>query len=381
MTSESSARRALGVRALTVAGLSALCVVLALVIVRSAWVADDAFITFRTIDNALHGFGLRWNVAERVQSYTHPLWLMVLLPIVRLTGNPYVSAIGASLALTAVAVGIILTRWRASWGRLLFVLVVMSLSKAFTEYSTSGLENALSHALVAAVMLVTVTPLADRRRALLGGALVGLVGLTRLDLLVLAGPIAAFALRSPRRTLPAFACGLLPLAAWEIFSVIYYGVPFPNTAYAKLATGIPSHEMTLQGVVYLLDSLKRDPVTLFAIGAGVSGAFSAGRAQAMPALAVLLYLVYVVRIGGDFMSGRFLTAPLVAALCLPEATTVRTSLIARLAPVAVAAAFGLAVPRPTIFVNSTYYTPLSDTVYSPSGVTDERGESSSVPDG
>src|SRR6185295_15633962 len=138
------------------------------------------------------------------------------------TGNPYLSAIGASLALTMATVAIIVTRWRASWWRLLFALVAMVLSKAFTEYSTSGLENALSHALVAAVMLATVTPLADRRRALLAGVLVGLVGLTRLDLLVLAGPIAVFALRSPRRTLPAFACGLLPLAAWEIFSVIYY---------------------------------------------------------------------------------------------------------------------------------------------------------------
>ena len=34
----------------------------------NAWVCDDAYITFRTIDNFLHGHGLRWNVAERVQS-------------------------------------------------------------------------------------------------------------------------------------------------------------------------------------------------------------------------------------------------------------------------------------------------------------------------
>ena len=45
----------------------------------SAWVADDAYITFRTIENFHHGYGLRWNTIERVQSYTHPLWMFNLL--------------------------------------------------------------------------------------------------------------------------------------------------------------------------------------------------------------------------------------------------------------------------------------------------------------
>jgi len=46
-------------------------------VVRSAWLCDDAFITFRTADNFIHGYGLTWNVAERVQTYTHPLWLFL----------------------------------------------------------------------------------------------------------------------------------------------------------------------------------------------------------------------------------------------------------------------------------------------------------------
>jgi hypothetical protein len=46
-----------------------------------AWVFDDAFITFRTIDNFVGGYGLRWNIAERVQTFTHRLWLMVLTPV------------------------------------------------------------------------------------------------------------------------------------------------------------------------------------------------------------------------------------------------------------------------------------------------------------
>jgi arabinofuranosyltransferase len=43
-----------------------------------AWLCDDAYITFRTVDNFIHGYGLTWNVAERVQAYTHPLWMLLL---------------------------------------------------------------------------------------------------------------------------------------------------------------------------------------------------------------------------------------------------------------------------------------------------------------
>ena len=34
-------------------------------LVRSAWVCDDAYITFRVIDNLWNGYGLRWNVVDR----------------------------------------------------------------------------------------------------------------------------------------------------------------------------------------------------------------------------------------------------------------------------------------------------------------------------
>ena len=50
---------------------------LLVLIVRTAWMSDDAYITIRTIDNWRAGYGLRWDVAERVQAYTHPLSLFL----------------------------------------------------------------------------------------------------------------------------------------------------------------------------------------------------------------------------------------------------------------------------------------------------------------
>jgi hypothetical protein len=45
----------------------------AVILFRTAWISDDAAITLRTVLNVTHGFGLTFNIAERVQTYTHPL--------------------------------------------------------------------------------------------------------------------------------------------------------------------------------------------------------------------------------------------------------------------------------------------------------------------
>ena len=48
------------------------------VAVRVAWLGDDAYITLRSVENWVSGNGLRWNQDDRVQTYTHPLWMLVL---------------------------------------------------------------------------------------------------------------------------------------------------------------------------------------------------------------------------------------------------------------------------------------------------------------
>jgi arabinofuranosyltransferase len=366
---DSVRRRHVGVRAL----IGVLVCLLAVVVVREAWVADDAFITFRTLDNFVHGLGLRWNTAERVQSFTHPLWLFLLAPAVLMSGNPYLTAIGLSLILSAVTVGLVIACAAGRPWRAVLAITAMLLAKGFTEYSTSGLENALSHALLAGLMVLTMRPLDTRGRAVAAGLLVAAIGLTRLDLLLLAAPIALSRLRSFRQTIAPVLVGGLPLALWELFSVIYYGVPFPNTAYAKLATGIPHSEMMLQGLTYFADSLTRDPITLFTIGAGIAAVFAQRRRDLLvPAIAVLVYLVYVMRIGGDFMSGRFFTAPFVVSLCL-LARTDEGSLIGRWTTIGVAAALGLSVPHPTVTSGSGFTTVSRDVeIHSASGIADER---------
>ena len=108
----------------------------------------------------------------------------------------------------------------------------------------------------------------------------------------------------------------LPLIIWTLFSLVYYGFPFPNTAYAKLGGAIPFGDRFLQGVLYLIDSLLRDPLTLSLIVIGMVAGFFQGKELKAISWGILLYLLYVVVIGGDFMSGRFLTSLLLASVVI-----------------------------------------------------------------
>lgn len=79
--------------------------------------------------------------------------------------------------------------------------------------------------------------------------------------------------------------------------------------------------MIAQGLHYLLDSLVLDPPTLATILVGTILAGARGDLRArLLAAGVVLHLAAVVRVGGDFMSGRFLAADfVVAAICCVRA--------------------------------------------------------------
>ena len=115
-----------------------------LVLVRTAWVAEDAFINFRTIDNFLHGYGLRWNVAERVQTFTDPLWVLIVAEGSAVTGEFYDTTLVLSFAFTIAAL-LVYVRGAGSGYAAAAGIVLLTTSKAFVDFSTSGLEGPLVH--------------------------------------------------------------------------------------------------------------------------------------------------------------------------------------------------------------------------------------------
>jgi arabinofuranosyltransferase len=283
---------------------------------RNAWVSDDAKITFRSVEQIHAGHGPRWNPHERVQAFTHPFWFLLLAAARMVSADSFLNAIALSWVL---GIGTLLAsrrlfddprRWLLAWALLLS-------SRAFVDFTSSGLENPLTFALLT-VFLVLLEDAEREWRALAATAAVALLLLCRHDMALLVGPpvLAFLAPRlraAPGRTIAAVAAGGLPFLAWTLFSTVYYGFPFPNTAYAKLATGVPEGELWRQGIAYVENLARWDPLTLGVVIAATVIALREPPPGLWRGLGMLLYLSYVVKIGGDFMAGRFFTPVLLVA--------------------------------------------------------------------
>ncbi len=298
---------------------AALLLLLALLIVRSAWVCDDAAITFRTVDNFTHGYGLRWNVDERVDSYTHPLWMFVLSLVSLFTHDLYYTSLVLSLLLSMPAAYLLWSKLAANQTAGALAILGLIASKPFVDFATSGLENPLTYLMLVLFFMIYFQPSKSNRKSFLLSLLASLVVLNRMDLALIVAPPVIYDLLNTRR-LKAWlvsAAGTAPFVLWEIFSLFYYGFPFPNTAYAKLSTGIARQDLVAQGLYYLQNGVEQLPFTAFII---VAAFFYAVLRKSLrltaPAIGILLYVLYIVRVGGDFMEGRFLTAPFFVAVII-----------------------------------------------------------------
>lgn len=297
--------------------LIVLLVVYAVIVVRNAWISDDAYITFRTIENFTHGYGLTWNVGERVQTYTHPLWLFVLTIFYIPFRQIYPVAMFISLLCSLGAVTLMAFKLIRPAAAAAVAILVLALSDAFVDYSTSGLENPLSFLLLVLFLYIFFERKAGVKSLFYLALTASLILINRMDVILLCLPALAYAfwkIRS-RRAFYALAAGFTPFILWELFSLFYYGFPFPNTAYAKLGMGIDNYTLMRQGWYYIRNSLNIDYLTVLVILAALIIPFFARKRKSIPvALGILLTILYIIKIGGDFMSGRLLAAPLLVAV-------------------------------------------------------------------
>lgn len=293
------------------------------VVLQNAWVCDDAFITLRTVRNILEGRGPTFNPGERVQTYTHPLWMLVLALAHAITREPFYGTLCMSVLAGSAALYVAMMRIAIPMA-IVPIGMAACLSRALVEYSTSGLENPALHLVLAVAAWAYLARLPNRTTATRATVLLSLAVLVRPDAFLLLAPLWLATLHEAHRRgtsrsalLRATAVGLIPVVAWELFALIYYGSLVPNTAIAKLGTGVPTTELWMQGLLYLWVTLTVDPLTAVVIVSGLAAAVTAGRRGQRPlAAGIGVYLVYVVSIGGDFMMGRFLTPPAWLALLI-----------------------------------------------------------------
>jgi arabinofuranosyltransferase len=279
------------------------------------------------VENFLNGHGLRWNIDQRVQTYTHPLWMFLLIPARGITGEFYYSTTVLSLSFATAAYTLLALRLRLQPVFLIVGLLIPTLlSKSIVLFSTSGFENPLSMALLASFAHTLLTVRHRQSAFVRLTVIVSLAAINRLDHVLLFIPALCWSWWPRRKEFSRLLLGLAPLLLWLLFATFYYGFPTPNTAPAKLSSSVPLSWYCTRGLIYLLALFQRDLPSALILSVGVVlsvywfvRCLRTRRNEQQMRLALLgigaaLYCLYVIRVGGDFISGRFWTSPILVGL-------------------------------------------------------------------
>ncbi len=377
---------------------------------RRRWMSDDGLIVLRTVRNLLAGNGPVFNAGERVEANTSTLW-QYLIYLGALVTDARLEDIAMWLALlsTTAALGI------AAWGTtrlqrrrpaLLLLpvggIIYLALPPA-RDFATSGLEWGLSLLWIAGLWGLLVSWV---QRTGTGWATwtlafwTGLSWLVRPELALyggLAGLLLLLAAATWRERALILAVALPVPAGYQIFRMGYYGLLTPHTAVAKsagdaewadgwhyvrdltdpyglwlaLALAVGLGGVTLWRLA-TAPSTPAEVADAAAVPVGLARLRSPEAVVALVLLAGLIHVLYVLRVGGDFMHGRMLLLPLFALL-LPVAVVPLSDLQVTRPPVDLVAAAGFLGVGVWAVITTIAGHPIDwETDYEELGIVDER---------
>lgn len=210
--------------------------------------SDEAFYTLRVLSNLTDGYGLRWNIDERVQVYDHPLWMAGLAFFHLLIPNPILlSAVVSAVCMTTGLVLMANTVSSRLQDKLFLLLVPFAVCASLKAYMFSGLEMPLTFMLLAWFIYTLLNAPAERRLSRIW-LIFWLLLLTHPDNVLVVLPAFLVSAWQDRRHIRASRAFLLPLLlplAWYGFCLFYYGFLFPPKYYERIA-----------GLTPLLDHLR-----------------------------------------------------------------------------------------------------------------------------
>lgn len=215
-------------------------------------ILDDAMITFRVAENLAYGRGFVYNVGERVQVTTTPLYAMLLAGGTWLFGSAVQAALMLNLSLATLIPPLTYSLGSRLYGRLtglgggLLVSLMPLLLIAFS------MESYLYVTLILASLLAY-----SRQQYRLTGLLVGLTALVRGDGALLGAVLLTYDVLKTTYDLRSRAADfrfsienlkqifklwlIIPAIGlpgmWYLFALAYYGSPWPATLGAKTAQG------------------------------------------------------------------------------------------------------------------------------------------------
>lgn len=281
------------------------------------WASDDAYITFRYAENLARGHGLVYNPGERVEGYTDFLWAVIAAAVIWFKGDPGKATIILNLA-SFVALLLLIERLgrRLRITRTLISIATLLLAANYTmaSFATACIESMF------AAMLATLALERVASGHPLAGGLAGVAAaMTHPDhgIFYAAMGLALLLGRPRRKELVYFAAPFVAVfVPYFLWRWSYYGDLMPNTFYAKSA----DKGYFDQGIRYLLTTVVGAGFGL-SLPLGVLGAYQI-RNTFIGRYAIILlpiYLFYVVKVGGDFMLGRFFVPAIPVWLLLVDA--------------------------------------------------------------
>lgn len=279
---------------------------------------DDAFITFRYAANFLNGHGLVYNSGERVEGFTNFFWTILMILGGRF-GLDYIlfsQLLGTLCGVGTIILAFFLARelfrdLSNAHRTILAGLSCLALGSvySFAYWTVAGLETAAFAFTVLASLYSYI------RRSLVATACLVLATLLRPEGGLVFLFIILYEIISRRSLTPyaralfvLYAVFLLPLAA---FKILYYKSLLPNPFYAKTS-------FNLTQLINGLDYAGRFFWHYLAAGASVLPLLFVVR-RVPPAMRVILaflvvYVLYIVFIGGDVLKVHRFFVPLFALI-------------------------------------------------------------------
>ncbi len=286
---------------------------------------DDAYVSLRYAKNMIEGQGLVWNLGERVEGYTNFLWLMMLAGASWISGAelPLVALLACLAAYAATVLVMARVESRLFGSGIPVATLLYALQNTSLDYATSGLETGFS---TLCVLLGAYTLTQSYNSSAKAGAWFILGTFCRPDLGIfwVAGGLA-WGLRERhkpglRAGFYAYSATFLPYALYLLWKLSYYGSLLPNTYYAKSANLWYLEQGAIYALSFLLGSHLWLMVPLILRGMVRPGGDPAKQTLAIfSAIAVPTYSFYVLKVGGDFMYGRFFLVLLPCLLLLARA--------------------------------------------------------------
>lgn len=287
------------------------------------WISDDAYQGYVQVVNLVENGVFGYNATERINTSTCILFEFLMIPLYYVFRDLFLSAFIIHTITNGIALYILLFKLCKTKACVVSSGVVLLGSYYFMSFCSSGLENSLIFMLGAIFINMYTSTEEWSYRKIIGLVLIdSCLLLTRMDMAILFfAPTAYICLfqrknKSFMKLILAGITGLLPFIAWLLFSLWYYGVPFPTTYYAKLNTNIPFLDICKYGVLYLIINLLVDilfgAILIFTIVQLVKrGAIK----HKIFAISIVFRLIYLITIGGDFMYGRMLTDIFFFGIC------------------------------------------------------------------